>query len=215
LISPAYSANIVERANAIEWTAANSTRLQGLFKNAVAVADFENRMLAPEDRDEDAPQNVGEFKLIDLNNDGHLELVCTVDVTGRAFYTTVIVFSRYHGKIVMSQASTHGANMVDLEARFVDLNKDGKQEILVPRLLEQYAGADMVAHFTDVYTFQNGTLIQSDHQFLDYYRNQRLPVLTEKLDQLLSETTVGQPANASKEIRALQKEVDAINVLVK
>jgi hypothetical protein len=94
------------------------------------------------------------------------------------------------------------------------LNHDGKQEILVPRLLEAYAGADPVATFTDVYTFQNDALVESDRQFRDYYRNVRLPTLTAKLNQLRTDNANAKDGDASKAIHAVEKEIATINNLL-
>jgi len=198
--------NIMVQANALAWTSANVVRLEALFKNTQVVSDLVNQLLAPEDRDEEAPEKVGEFAVVDLNNDGNLELVCTVDATGRDFFTSVVVLSQSNGKTIQAHVSTNGYNLINLPSHLVDLNHDGMKEILVPRLLGPYAGADPVAAFTDVYTLLNGRLVQSDKQFREYYVDSKLPELKAQLARLRLERT----ARAEKSIAAAQTEIEAI-----
>ncbi len=199
--------NIMGQANALAWTTANVVRLEALFKNTQVVSDLVNQLLSPEDRDEEAAEKVGEFALVDLNNDGNLELVCTVDATGRDFFTSVVVLSQSKGETIQAHVSTNGYNLINLPSHLVDLNHDGIKEILVPRLLGPYAGADPVAAFTDVYTLLNGRLVQSDKQFREYYVHSKLPELKAQLARLRLERT----ARAYKSIAAAQTEIEAIN----
>ena len=204
----AQTSSIVKEASAIEWTVANLSKLHAIFPGVKEVADFENQTLAPDDRDDLDPQKVGEFLIVDLNNDGHLELICSVDVTDRAFYTDVVVFSQRRGQIVRTDTSTRGANMVDLGSRIVDLKHDGRKEILVPQLLGQYAGADPAAQLPAIYKFDHGQLVKASREFPDYYNRLLLPQLKAKLESLFNE-----PRSTTREkwIAVILQEIAIIN----
>lgn len=202
--------SIVDKVTGFEWTASNYNRLQALLTSS-SVTDLVNRQLGSAE----VPATVGEFRLVDLNNEGKLELVCTADFSGRGFFTTVAVLSMRNGKVTASQVSTNGASMEGLDSHLVDLNHEGKQELLIPRLIDQYAGAKPVAMFTDVYKWQDGALVQSDKQFRNYYQEQRLPAVTAKIQDARAALTQN-PVNAraAAEVEALTKEAEAIKQLI-
>jgi hypothetical protein len=208
--------DIVDQAEAINWTRASLPDLRKLFPDIAVVSNFYNlneMRIDPNAANDIDHDQVGEFEFIDLNNDGHIELACTIDSSSRAFYTHLAVFSRVGGKLKVTKAWTDGANMLDLKQRTVDLNHDGRLEFLVPRQMEEYAGVDPVAVFTNVYTFEAGRLVQSDSRFLSYYENTRLPEIRSKIDQLEKGNQTDD--SIPKWLHALRVEAQAIEDLLR
>ena len=195
-------------AASFNWTVSNGGRLHAIFNDNSAVARFVNAELGSGD----VAASVGEFSLVGLTAESRLELICTIDYSGRGFFTHLMAFSERDGKIAISDISTNGANITDLKSRIVDLNHDGRYEILVPRLLEQYAGASPVATFIDVYTLNQGRLIESDQHFRGYYADTLLPRLHEELSQLQRTAATSE---SSALLRATkQKEIDAVEQML-
>jgi hypothetical protein len=199
-------------ADTIEWTASNAERLKAMFPNAAAVAALDRRT-APSDHDADS-DNIGDFRVVNLNNDGNLQVVCLVDVTGRAWYTEVIIFSQHSGKIVRSIISTGGANIGSLDRRLVELHHDGQKQLLLPRWLGPYKGAQPLATFTDVYRFDGQRALRVNQEFSDYYRKTELPRLHSELDALTKSAGAGESAVEAarqKQMAAIQQEIDEIH----
>ena len=201
------SPSLVEQAQTIQWNEASRGELQSLLNSPSAIQMFANSALGATD----LPANIGEYSFVDLSGDGNFELVATLDYSGRGFYTTLVIFSNINGKIHATQAKTNGASIDNLQASIVDLNHDGRHELLVPRLMGQYHGADPVPMFTDIYVFRQGVLVQADSQFKFYYRDERLPKLTARLDLLRSGRATADSDVAQKSINALQQEISEIN----
>ncbi|MGB6603627.1 MAG: VCBS repeat-containing protein [Steroidobacteraceae bacterium] len=211
----AAASSLAAAAGAIAWTPANSHRLYEIFHNNQTVAEFVNETLPTEDQGLE-PLSVGEYRIIDLNNDGHLQLVCTVDVTGRAFYTGLVVFSQQNGRIVRSDTSTgNGANLNDLGSSIVDINHDGRKEILVPRLLGPYSGSRPVGRVVDVFKVRNGQMVKANQEFSGYYRDTLLPQLKSKLDSLIQHPERSSNAETARQekMSVVQKEIDAVEKL--
>lgn len=196
----AQTGSVVKEASAIGWTAENGAKLKALFHDANSAGVFYNQTLAPEDRDASDSQAIGDYLIVDLNNDGQLELLCTADVTGRAFYTTLTVFSRKKGKVVRSDVSTHGANFVQLGSSVADLRHDGRREILVPDLLGPYNGGDPAVILPDIYRFENGKLVKANAEFSSYYTKVVLPHLKGRLSNSTND----------KEIAVTKEEINII-----
>jgi len=167
---------------AIEWVDSSSAQLKALLSNTDVVSKLANQLGPPEDFREAVPEYVGEFRV-----DGQLELVCTTDVSGRAFYTTLVVIFQQRGRLARAAVSTHGANMLNLGSRIVDLNHDGRKEVIVPQLMEEYQGYRSVAELPDIYRFEHGALVKANLEFRAYYRETLIPQLKQKLKALQNE----------------------------
>jgi hypothetical protein len=172
---------------AIEWVDSSSAQLKALLSNTDVVSKLANQLGPPEDFREAVPEYVGEFRVVDLNDDGQLELVCTTDVSGRAFYTTLVVIFQQRGRLARAAVSTHGAKMLKLGSRIVYLNHDGRKEVIVPQLMEEYQGYRSVAELPDIYRFEHGALVKANLEFRAYYRETLIPQLKQKLNALQNE----------------------------
>jgi hypothetical protein len=198
--------DVVKTASAFEWTTPNANRLKALFQDKAAVAALENQTLDADDRAL-STNSIGEYEILDLNNDGHLELLCTVDASGRTFYTALVAFSEQNGKIARSDVSTNGANFVNFGGSISDLHHDGMKEILVPHLLGMYRGAELVAELPDVYQFHHGRLVRVSEQFSDYYTKRLLPHLMGTFDAVAKEP---RSVSRQKQKAVIQQEINAI-----
>lgn len=165
----------------IEWVEENRADLEasvGDPQNATAL------MIAITGEDIVIP-NVGEFLFIDLNGDNRLELAASIDFSGRAFYSTVAVVYQNGGRIDYQFLGGHGGNIGDFPQSIEDLDGDGDFEILVPRLLEPYQGAEPVGVFTDVYSWDGEKFaVSQPREYEDFYRNRILPRLERNIDAL-------------------------------
>ena len=213
----AAATSVADAARAVAWNQSNSRRLYEIFHDSQAVAEFVNETLPAADQGLE-PLYVGEYRIVDLNNDGHLQLACTVDVTGRAFYTGLVVFSQQNGRIVRSDTSTgDGANLIDLGNSIVDINHDGRKEILVPRLLGPYTGSRPVGQVVDVYKFMGGQMVKADQEFSGYYRDTLLPHLRSKLANLMRHPERSGTAETARQdkMSVVQKEIGAVGDIVR
>jgi hypothetical protein len=202
-------ASILEDAGAFEWTDDNAGRLKALFHSAHAVGTLERQTL-PNSENSDFVRDVGDFAIVDLNHDRHLELICTVDVSGHARYRHLVVFWQQDNRIQRTDLESDGASFSPLESHLADLNHDGMKEILVPRLLAAYADADPVGEVPDIYKFDHGQLTNVSRQFSTYYRRELLPQIKAHLERVLAE-----PASPEQQkwAVALRREIDAIEHL--
>jgi hypothetical protein len=199
-------ASMLDDAGAFEWTGANAGRLGALFHSTHAVGALERQTLPPGENN-DFVRDIGEYAIVDLNNDGHLELVCTVDASGHARFTNLVVFWQQDGQIKRAQMQSDGASISELNTRLVDLKHDGRKEILIPHLLAAYAGSDPVGEIPEVYKFDHGELTNVDREFTAYYRHELLPQVKAHLERTLAE-----PASPEQQkwVQALRREIDAI-----
>jgi hypothetical protein len=200
------AASILEDAGAFEWTDDNLGRLDALLHNVRAVGALERQTL-PRSESSDSVRDIGDFSIVDLNKDGHVELVCTVDPSGHALYTHLVVLSQQNGQIARADLQSDGASITELGSRLVDLGHNGVKEILIPHLLAAYAGSDPVGEIPDIYKFDHGELVNVDRQFSAYYRHELLPQAQAHLAQVLA-----QPASPEQQkwAQALRREIDAI-----
>jgi hypothetical protein len=194
------SSAVIDAASAIGWTTENAAKLKAVFHDTNTVTALYNQTFSPGTVGALNPQAVGEYLIVDLSNDGQLELLCTADASGRAFYTDLTVFSQQKGKIVRFDVSTHGANFVHLSSGLADLNHDGKREILVPDLLGPYNGGDPAVILPDIYRFHDGKLVKANEEFSSYYTQFLLPHLKGKLSN----------STDAKEIAVTKEEINII-----
>ena len=180
---------IVVQAEAMSWSSKDVGALRAFFANRAKTQSFINYFLGdagyiksdshPDGKAWEA--NLGDYRLVDLDNDGRLELVAAVDYSGRAFYTQLAVFTNKEGRIVLAEVSGWAIN--DLDQVIKDLDHDGRKELLLDRM-PHYRGADTIPGFPDIYQYDGSTLIQVDRQFKDYYLKQQLPRIQKDLVDL-------------------------------
>jgi hypothetical protein len=171
------SAAIVAQAEALSWSTKEAGPLRALFARKEVVQTIANYFFGSEV----LPAHLGNFRLADLNNDGQLELVVSMDFSGRGFYNMLGILTCKRKQMAFTYIDAWNIN--DLDQVIKDLDHDGRKELLVNRM-PHYRGADTIPGFPDIYQYDGSTLIQVDRQFKDYYLKQQLPRIQKDLVDL-------------------------------
>lgn len=137
-----------------------------------------NRLVPDADID---PVTVGEAMFADIDGDGQLELLATLDSSGRAFFTSVITVRKNKGKYTYSEAFSNGISIQDLPSRLVDLNHDGRKELLVKQYIDQYEGAMRAPVETVIFEWNGKKFVAASDKFPGYYRSVVIPKLQNEL----------------------------------
>lgn len=209
---------IVAQAAALSWSSKAAGPLRQLLSKREAAQAFLNYLYGYDEFEfkgttgKYAPAHLGDYRLIDLNNDGRLELLATADFTGRAFYETLAVFTNKNGQIQSTDLTDRWA-INDLDAAITDLDHDGRKELLLDREPNEYRGTETIPGLTDIYHYDGSRLIQVDRQFKDYYRKDLLPRLQQRLadftagaDELEKEVTTAQNKLRQEKLAADEQE---------
>lgn len=164
--------------DAAKWNSSELDRpnsIAGLPKLAEALV---NRLVPDADID---PAHVGEAMFIDIDGDGQLELLATLDNSGRAFFTSVITVRKSKGKYTYSEAFSNGISIQELSTRLVDLNHDGRKELLIKQYIDQYEGAMRAPVETVIFEWNGSKFVEASDKFPGYYRSVVIPKLQHDL----------------------------------
>lgn len=203
--------DLLTSLQSIEWVEENRSDLEGLLSDrdtatAFMVALYGDVVVLP---------NVGGHLFIDLDGDSGLELVATIDYSGRGFYASVAIVYQNGHRLDYQELGGHGGNITNLRNSIDDLDGDGDLEITVPRLLEAYQGAEPVPIFIDVYHWNGLQYIVADPlQYEDFYRNRVLPRIEENLDALsVDSASVGADMRAALVHKYEVEQAEIVNAL--
>lgn len=127
------------------------------------------------------PPTVGEARFVDLDRDGTLELVATVDYSGRGFFDNVVVVRQQQGHFAWTGVSNNGRSIEDLPAHLVDANADGVPELVLEKYIDRYEGALRVPVETVIYRWGPAGFRDESDAFPEYYRTRVIPQLEEQL----------------------------------
>lgn len=150
-------------------------------------------------------EQIGDFKWVDVDNDGVYELLVTVTV-GR-FFNDMYIFKNIHNNKILTQT----INVWDLksfDSVVQDLNSDGVQELLLPVCLTEYRGARPIAIWTSVYKWNGKELIDSSQDFPKFYLESLLSKIDEELKQLQLTKLIVRKEAFSEEINFNQEIYD-------
>jgi hypothetical protein len=126
------------------------------------------------------PVTVGDFRFVDLAGNGKLELVASVDYSGRRFFNTILVVRRT-GRAFGVQALP-ALDVESLSGVVVDLKADGVRQLVVPTPLTPYLGARYPqAKWTAVYARSGAVYVESTAAFAAYYEAAVVPNLRRAL----------------------------------
>lgn len=161
-----------------KWDSSEAGRLNSIADLPKLVEALVNRLVPDADID---PVNVGEAVFTDIDGDGQLELLATLDSSGRAFFTSVITIRKSKGEYTYSEAFSNGISIQDLSNRLVDLNRDGQKELLVKQYIDQYEGAMRAPVETVIFEWNGSKFVDASNKFPGYYRSVVIPKLQTEL----------------------------------
>lgn len=119
--------------------------------------------------------------------DGNIELIASADYSGRALFNNLLIVRRIGPNFAVQELDA--LNLEQLNGTLVDLNSDGKTELLVPTALTPYLGGPVPqAEWTAVYSWNGAIFEENTGQFSAYYASKVLPPLQAAL---LSAQTTG------------------------
>jgi hypothetical protein len=162
----------MDDARSESWQTENLEALNALFSNKASVSAFIkdlNNILQPQLLDIEFEPTLCEYQLTELNNDGKVEMVATLSHS-RAFCNTILVVRSKNG--LFETFEIRGGGFVeDLKSRIVDINNDAVKELLVPRLLAPYDGANPIPIINDIYEWDGAGVRSFILTFLTSYDN--------------------------------------------
>ena len=135
------------------------------------------------------PADIGEFTWADLQGDGKVELVATMDVNGRAFFNALFILWKDSSGKVRAQ-ELDGWMIRDLHKVIRDLNGDGKDELIIPTVLVQYSTAGTFT-WPVVYRLENRKYVEASRDFPGFYDDQVLPSLEKQIGDYQSKQEPG------------------------
>jgi hypothetical protein len=207
----AFCDNLLDEARKLSWDTRNVEAIKTLFSNKTSIETFLKEakpVLA------DIGASVGEYEITDLDNDGRLELVVTIDFTGRAIYNTIDIVQKVNDVFQTSSIWAPGINILDLRSRIVDLNHDRLKEILVPRLLAYpQFGTDPRPIINDVYEWDGAGYSKANVYFKDYYRS-LLPRLKSELEAVRQGRKLDVPEHKALLEKKYEREIEEVNKIL-
>lgn len=210
---PAHAASLSEALSA-DWR--SRTELAKLFPDISAVQAFARRLLVAregEDADIDPP-TVLDYRLVDLQGTGRVQLVYRLDYSGRGVSRYLIVIDKINGRLRLTTLDP-GVELGPLDRILVDLNQDGRTEILVDYpLAGRKDEAAPYPYFEAIYLYRPGIFVPADRQFIAYYRNVLLPKLERRAgllhEQIEKSSSPEEMENLQEQLAANETSVTAI-----
>ena len=188
---------IIPAARSISWTSASA--LNALFKDKADVKRFLNEFV--NEGATSGPEFVGdvvvhvyEYRFVDLNADGWLELVALVG-GDRPSTGLVVVFQTPGGAPLADRLTTTYEGFVmrelprvdvsDLNEVLRDLDGDGTVEIVAPQPFGEIVGAAFPqAQIPEVFAWKDGNYANVSARYPEFYRDEVLPRLERQLQML-------------------------------
>ncbi|HSC46795.1 MAG TPA: hypothetical protein VLG68_01770 [Gammaproteobacteria bacterium] len=237
-VTAAHADSVTTQLGYKRWDAQHIEDVKALLPDKASVESFINDMYVQANANNpvwanNVPATVGPYEFAQLHNDGSYQFVAVVNSSGpeRPFYRTLAIVDNKNGKLSMTELKTNTLGFEDdIDAIVVDINKDGKHEIVVPRRLGDLVGtATPSPELDDIYVWNGNKFEQRDSSFKDYYRNTVLPKIqknmTAKQQEKESTKLAGDPSHTSEHalwvrdhqlyLDEYQKEIDAINEILK
>jgi hypothetical protein len=123
---------------------------------------------------------------VDLGGDGQLELVASVDYSGRRFCNTLAVVGKGSSR---APQVTDTWEMDDVRES-IKRNADGSLMLVVPTALTDYEGVECMAVWLRLFRFQNGALVDVSTAYPDFYkaRKQQVDATIAKMNREKADT---------------------------
>lgn len=165
--------------------------------------------------------DVADYGFFDLNGDGNVQLVCALDYSGRGIVRGLVVINNRNGHVGIVAAPDDEGNygMGKLENVIQDIKGDGRKEIILEEALGSMVHRTIPTPYMDhVYVYRSEQFVQSDREFIDYYKTQ-LDALRQEFETLSHQAP---PSDATQEerqeyqqtIAAKQKEIEAVTKML-
>jgi len=135
----------------------------------------------------DIDEDVVEYEFVDLKGDGSLQFVCLLGSALRMRPTMLMAVENDHGHLKTDYLTggEGGLGMGQLSGIIRDIKHNGRNEAMLSDALEPFAGIVAPTPYLEhIYVYQNGKFAPSDHEFLDYYKNESLPQRRQELNDL-------------------------------
>lgn len=153
------------------------------------------------------PPIVGEARFVDLDGDGGLELVATVDYSGRGFFSNVVVVQRRQGVFSWIELRSNGRSIEDLKSHLIDVDGDGKPELVIDRFMDRYEGSEQVPIETVVYRWQKHGFKDDSEAVPEFYRTKVVPGLEKRLTEALDRPSSSSRPQDDYEVFLLKTEL--------
>ena len=174
--------SLTSAAARLSWSATGAEALRALLKDNATVKRFLNEIDTGDPTGAGAIEAVKEYRLLDLWGDGQIELIALIDVSGRGFFNILEIVRLGPEGFVTPEV--RGFQIEGLESTLKDLDGDGRYELVVPTLLEEYEGARPLATLEEVYVFNGQQYVKASGRFPQFYSEVVLPRLQRELAKL-------------------------------
>ena len=115
---------------------------------------------------------VREYRRVDLNGDGRLELVVTLDFHSTGGTAPVLVIFASETGTSCQQLKGYAPYGTTLDSAIVDLDNDGKKEIItVDWMLDYHQMTTQPIEWPVVNALLGTKYVPAEHRFIEYYRN--------------------------------------------
>jgi len=213
----------------VDWNKQSLAELEKLIPDQKAAQQFATAVLMAQAHTEpDDIYKLGvdsevvvDYRFVDLKGDGSVQFVCLLDITGRMRPTILMAVENDHGHLKTADVTggEGGLGLGHLDAILRDIRHNGRNEVVISHALEPFAGIMPTPYMEHIYLYQDGKLVPSDREFLDYYKNQVLPERREELNELLQHAPRpdADPEDREffrKSVEAKQEEIAAVKKLL-
>jgi hypothetical protein len=110
---------------------------------------------------------LGDFRILDLDQDGEADLIATIDSSGRGFFNHLLVMRGNGGGLTVQEVDVW--NMESLDRTVQDFNGDGRPELLLRKNITPYLGARPMASWTAVFGLDGNQLVDQSVLFPQFY----------------------------------------------
>ncbi len=193
----------------IPWNRKQAQNLKALNKSTVAefLTNINGNFSGHGDCSCVKEKDIGQYGWFDLNSDGRLELVATLDVNGRFFFNDLMIY-RQDGPGKISFEEIRGWNIGRLNNVVRDINGDNKEELVIPTELSPY---NLVPTFDTsawpkVYSFDGQRYVDASASFPGFYDSQVLPVLERRIEKTKAQSAEKHQSQYSLALLVLTKD---------
>jgi hypothetical protein len=190
----------------MDWAQSNIDALRSFDKDAVV--RLVNQVAGNEDSGDAATRdNIGEIAWVDLAGDGRVELLVTV-AGSRAFYNSLAVYMQDSSGKVSHQQQLTGWMISDLGKVVRDLDGDRRKELVIPIQFPPgaYWGAKPMAGWPVVYRLRNGTYVEASRDFPNFYDDEVLPQLQDRIKDTQKQIATGLKGEAQLAVLEMSRD---------